>query len=57
MDLSGKSFSDEEYNRIRREQEAYAMQLLQKVGKGGQDSLDADEKAFLDAYSQSNYLD
>lgn len=57
MDLSGKSMTDEEYNRIRRQQEAYAMRLLEKVGKHGKGSLDTDEKAFLEEYSRSNYID
>ena len=49
--------TDEEYNRIRRQQEAYAMRLLEKVGKHGKGSLDTDEKAFLEEYSRSNYID
>ncbi|MCM1169235.1 MAG: hypothetical protein NC324_04790 [Bacteroides sp.] len=56
VDLSGKSVSDAEYNRIKRQQEAYAMQLLQKVGEHGKESLSKDERAFLEAYSRSSYL-
>lgn len=56
IDLSGQSFSDEEYNRIKHEQEAYALDLLRKISTQGQQSLNKEEQAFLEAYSQSNYL-
>ncbi|MCM1531663.1 MAG: hypothetical protein NC048_03875 [Bacteroides sp.] len=56
VDLSGKAVSDAEYNRIKRQQEAYAMQLLQKVGEHGKEGLNKDERAFLEAYSRSSYL-
>lgn len=55
-DLNGKSVSDEEYNRIRKEQEDYAMQLLDKISKHGEKCLKKSEKAFLSAYGKSNFL-
>lgn len=56
VDLSGKSVSDEDYNRIRKEQEDYAMQLLDKISRHGEKSLKKSEKAFLAAYGKSNFL-
>lgn len=56
IDLSGKAVSDAEYNRIRHQQEEYAMRLLRKVGEKGRESLSRDEREFLEAYSKSSYL-
>lgn len=56
IDLSGKAVSDAEYNRIRHQQEAYAMRLLRKVSEKGRGSLRPDEQEFLEAYSKSSYL-
>ena len=56
IDLSGKAVSDAEYNRIRHQQEEYAMRLLRKVGSKGRESLRKDEREFLEAYSKSSYL-
>ncbi len=56
IDLSGKAVSDAEYNRIKHQQEAYAMRLLHKVGEKGRESLSKDEQEFLEAYSKSSYL-
>lgn len=56
VDLSGIAVSDEEYNRIKHRQEAYALQLLHKISEKGKESLSKDEREFLEAYSRSNYL-
>lgn len=56
MDLSGKKFSDEQYNILRKEQEIYALSLLDKIQKHGKDSLCKSEKKFLTQYSQSSFL-
>ncbi len=53
---TGERLSDEDYNRLKRENEAYAMYLLQKISRKGEKSLSGTEKAFLDRYARSGYL-
>lgn len=55
IDLSGKSFSDAEYNRICREQNHLAMKLLEKIDRKGMSGLSEKERQFLDDFSRSNY--
>lgn len=55
VDLSGKACSDEEYNRIRQQQQAEAMRILHKISTKGEKSLHPEEKEFLKRFSQSNY--
>ena len=53
---SEKRLSDEEYNRLKQMYEAYAMALLEKIGRKGEKSLSKKEKAFLADYAKSGYL-
>lgn len=55
IDLSGKSFSDAEYNRVCREQNNIAMKLLEKIDRKGMSSLNERERRFLEDFSRSNY--
>lgn len=54
-DLSGKTFSDAEYNRICREQNHIAMKLLEKINRKGMSGLSEKERQFLEDFSRSNY--
>ncbi|MDE7338323.1 MAG: hypothetical protein K2M92_03445 [Bacteroidales bacterium] len=51
-DAAGLALSDEAYNRLKEEQTAIAMRLLARDYA----SLLPDEKAFLQAFSQSGYV-
>ncbi len=51
-DAEGLALSDEAYNRLKEEQTAIAMRLLARDYA----SLLPDEKAFLQAFSQSGYV-
>ena len=55
VDLSGKACSDEEYNRIRQQQQAEAMRILHNISTKGEKSLHPEEIEFLKRFSQSNY--
>ena len=55
IDLSGKNLTDEEYNRIKQEQQEQAMRLLEKISRNGKESLSREEKDFLDKFSRSSY--
>ncbi len=48
--------SDEDYNRQKRDSEAYAMALLQKISRKGEACLSEKERAFLKNYAKSSYL-